>query len=243
MYQVAVCDDNENDRRSTAETVLRLLGSDRAEVECFSSPEELLAVMDRSGYLPEIAVLDIETGSEMDGITLGRQLNQRVPGCAVIFLSGYDSYMSDVYSAEHIYFINKLQVEKYLPAALDKAKQHLQNNITVVPVLAFDIHDAHYNVPIDDVMYLERMLRKTMIVTGDREYTVRTPPSVLVEQSGSDRFINCHQSFWVNFSYITELTTQEITLRNGQKIPVSRSRSQETKSTYFALLGKSVQHH
>jgi len=241
MLYAAICDDNMTEARFTERRVVELLGSERVETECFSRSEELLSVIERCDYRPDIAVLDIQMDSGMDGITLAKRLNAVVPGCAVIFLTGFEGYCSDVYSTEHVFFIDKARVDKYLPAALEKAVSSIETATAKPARLCFSVGGTAYNVPVNEVLYFERRLRKTIIVTGDRQYTVTASPSSLLEQVDSRKFTQCHQSFWVNISHIRGINAKEIQLKNGECVPVSRSKVQTAKSAYFALIGKAAE--
>lgn len=242
MVYAAICDDITTEAQFTARRVSELLGNDRVETECFSSAEELLSVIERCDYRPDIAVLDIQLDSGMDGIALAKWLNELVPECAVIFLTGFEEYCSDVYSTEHVFFIGKTRVDQYLPTALEKAVENVENREENPSLLRFSVGRTTYCVSADDVMYLERKLRKTVIVTQDRQYTVSTSPTSLQQQLDGGKIVQCHQSYWVNCRYISGMNAHEILLRNGHHIPVSRSKAQSTKNAYFSYIGKTFEH-
>lgn len=240
MLYIAVCDDNTIDARFTARKINTLLGSNYAETECFSRSEELLSTIENCDYHPDIAVLDIKMGNGMDGIELAERLNTIVPDCAVIFLTGFAEYCSEVYRTDHTFFIDKARAEQYLPVALDKAQKQIKKRKEEPSLLHFSFNGTSYNVPADDVVYLERKLRKTMIVTQERQYSVTASPAELMKQFNDGSFIQCHQSYWVNCKYIEGINAQNILLRDGNQIPVSRSKAQSAKEAYFSILGKSL---
>ena len=241
MIYVAVCDDNVKDARFTVQKVNKLLGTDRAVTESFSRPEELLSAIERCGYRPEIAVLDIQMDGGMDGIALANRLNALVPECRIIFLTGFEEFCSEVYRTEHVFFIHKSRVDQYLPSALEKAAEHTQNSSKPRPYLNFSVNGTSYHVPGDEVLYLERRMRKTVIVTKEKEYAVSASPSQLIEQVNEGEFIQCHQSYWVNRRYIYGISAHELQLRDGNRLPLSRSKAQSFKTAYFSSLGKELQ--
>ena len=238
VYYAAVCDNIKTDAQFTARKVKALLGNDRVEVKCFTQPEELLSLINGDGYRPDIAILDIQMNSDMDGIALADRLNRLVPECEVIFLTGFAGYCSDVYRVKHVFFMDKSKVDQYLPEALEKAVDRLKTRNADPALLHFSVNGTSYNVPADAVLYLERRARKTVVATQEKQYVISSSPALLLEKAEGVQFIQCHQSFWVNCRYISGMNSQEIQLRNGEIIPISRSKAQSAKAAYFSSLGR-----
>ena len=240
MLSVVICDDNIIDAQFSARKIGAVLADEQPECRCFSHPEELLSAVERGGCRPDIAVLDIEMDSEMDGIDLAERLNRLVPDCAIIFLTGYEDYCSDVYRTEHLFFVGKARVDQYLPTALEKAVQRVRSRSGERALFRFSINGTFYCVPADQVLFLEHKLRKTQLVTAETRYAVSDSPGRLIEESGSKAFIRCHQNFWVNAKYVRSVNAREIRLTSGDCVPVSQSRAQSAKAAYFAFLGKTL---
>lgn len=108
----------------------------------------------------------------MDGIELAKRLNALVPGCAVIFLTAYLSYAPDVYETRHVYFVLKRELDRRIGSALRAALAE-----TAAPA-SLQLATAHgyRNVPVTDVLFLERILRKTRVVLTDGEELVTAAP-------------------------------------------------------------------
>ena len=112
MLPIAICDDEPLQRQQTAE-VIRLHGTAYEPVlREFASAEELINAIHGENYTPRIAVLDIQM-KEQDGISLAQALNQLIPQCAVIFLTSYLDFATEVYQADHVYFILKQQLGQH----------------------------------------------------------------------------------------------------------------------------------
>ena len=132
----------------------------------------------------------------MDGITLARQINRLAPQCAVIFLTAFLEYATDVYESQHVYFILKGELEQRIEAALKKALTP-QSNITILSAA------AQRQIPCREILYLERILRKTKIQCLSGHEFVSTAPADLLKNTSENEFIRCHQSYWVNFYHIS----------------------------------------
>ena len=168
----------------------------------------------------------------MDGIELAKRLNALVPGCAIIFLTAYLSYAPDVYETRHVYFVLKSELDRRIGSALRAALAE-----TAAPA-SLQLATAHgyRNVPVTDVLFLERILRKTRVVMTDGEELVTAAPAALLEAVPDGVFLRCHQSYWANFSHITAMEKDEFVLTGGLRVPISRSYRSAARSAFFANL-------
>ena len=226
MIPIAICDDEPLHARHTQAAIRRCEA--QAVTRCFESPLALLAAVTQQGYAPRAAVLDIR----MDGIELARKLNTLVPGCAIIFLTAYLSYAPDVYETRHVYFVLKNELEQRIGSALRAALAE-----TAAPV-SLQLATAHgyRNVPAADVLFLERILRKTRVVLTDGEELVTAAPAALLEAVPDGVVLRCHQSYWANFSHIAAMEKDEFVLTGGLRVPISRGYRAPARSAFFANL-------
>lgn len=109
MRNIAICDDEPLYRERLAQSVRAHGNGQAAQLQLFDSPAALLQAVHMHGYAPDIAVLDIQM-DEMTGIELAKQLNAALPQCAIIFVSSFLGFATDVYEAEHTYFILKSEL-------------------------------------------------------------------------------------------------------------------------------------
>ena len=200
------------------------------ELVSFTSGESLLADKNEK----DIVFLDISLGEDtVSGIELGQMINGENPRTQLIFISQYLEYASDVYSTKHTYFIYKNRLNEYLPAALDAALKNLQTNEE--QFLTLKIRHSHIRIAVNDILYLERNLRETLIYTKTETYTVRDKLNILQQQL-PDFFVCCHRSFLVNLHAVSRLQHTEITLTTGQQISVSRAHYEDVKKSFSLLM-------
>lgn len=233
---IAVCDDEALHRERTAALLRRELWERTVDIDCFDSAQSLLRSVSLGDYAPDIAVLDIQMDG-MDGISLAKRLNELAPGCRVIFLTSFLSFATDVYSAEHVYFIVKDELEKRLGDALRRAVASMPAASARPAVLRVPTKQSTELLPLSRVLYLERTGRKTRIVTLDGERLVSAAPGELLSGDLGAAFIRCHQSYWVSFPKIATMNGDGFVLTDGSLVPISRSYRQRTRSRFFELLG------
>lgn len=89
-----------------------------------------------------------------------------------------------------------------------------------------------------DIQYLEREKRSTLAVCVGE--TVRTSSGLteLQAQLGSDYFVRCHNSYIVNLNFVKEFCRNELILRNGKKVPISRRYLNDVRRAFARWLGK-----
>ena len=226
MIPIAICDDELLHARQTQAAIRRCEA--QAVTRCFETPLALLAAVTQQGYAPRVAVLDIRMAG-MDGIELAKRLNALVPGCAVIFLTAYLSYAPDVYETRHVYFVLKNELDRRIGSALRAALAE-----TAAPA-SLQLATAHgyRNVPVTDVLFLERILRKTRVVLTDGEELVTAAPAALLEAVPDGVFLRCHQSYIVNLAHVHTLEDSSFQMEDGTSIPISRAFYKEAKNAYY----------
>lgn len=231
MLSIAICDDEALHRQNTMNVLMRHAAAYDPALREFASPAALLVAMEE-GFVPQIAFLDIQM--EESGIALAQAINRRCPDCAVIFLTSYLTFATEVYEAKHVYLILKEQLEERVDAALAKALAELSRE----PVLVYHSGGSCGTIPAREILYLERVLRQTRIMTMKGEVWSKEEPAKLLQGAVGERFVRCHQSYWVNLEKIKVWNRAEFSLEDGTRIPISRTYRSEAQALFFKHLGR-----
>ncbi len=231
MLPIAICDDQRLHGLQTEKVILQCAQAHEPETRFFETSDALLQAIRQDGYAPRIAILDIRMDG-MDGITLAQQINALLPSCAVIFLTAYLEYVSDVYESRHVYFILKEQLEQRIGAAIEKALAPQEG----VPALCCPFGAERRKVPCSQILYIERILRRTKLQCLSGAEFVCAAPAKLLDGAAGEWFIRCHQSYWVNFQHIAQLEKNEFILSEGTRIPLSRTYRSAAKERFFACM-------
>lgn len=229
MIPIAVCDDERVHGLRTREVILSHGGVQDPEVQLFETPDALLDAIRLRDYSPQVAVLDIRMAGT-DGIQLAEQINDLLPQCAVIFLTAFLEYATDVYETRHVYFILKSELEQRIGNALEKAV----NEKGMPPRLYLSSGSAVKNILLRDILYLERILHKTRVCMRNGTEMVTATPAELLKDVPEGTFIRCHQSYWVNYKHIAAMRKNEFVLSDGMQIPISRTFRGSAKAAFFS---------
>ena len=220
MIRIAVYDDTREHCDQLAALLQETLKGRSVEVERFPSTGELLRYITSGGYSPDIAFLGVKLW-DGDGIDLAERLNELIPACRIVFLSDTLQPASEVYRAEHVWFILRSELPRFLGPALERALS-APESARGRGILVKGRGKAIF-VPIEKLLYLERCRRKTLVRTQNGEYVSSERPAVLLEGEAAEGFIRCHMSYWVNRDRIAALERSEFVLTDGTRIPISRS--------------------
>ena len=233
MIGIAVCDDTPRDREAIREAVA--LASPDAEISLFCAPQKLLETV-KAGFRPDLAILDIQMEG-MDGIALANRLGALHPDCRIIFISEYLGYATEVYAVRHSYFLLKSQLRERIGPAIRRAVEDLGS----LPRLSFQVRGQLQTVDASEVLYLERVLRKTHVHCAERCYETTEHPREILRRANSVLFCQCHQSFWVNLAWVDAMTGETFTLMGGQQIPISRTFHKTVRARFFGHLHRELE--
>lgn len=238
MVHIAICDDDYKQSQKTEKLILEKAERFSPETELFSDGTELIKAVKNGGYTPDLAVLDIHMPGN-SGIEVAKMLNLLIPECSIIFLTSFLGYATEVYETRHNYFILKSELEERIDAALTKVLADRAQELRI----RFREGRMVQTVTAPEVLYLERILKKTAIVlcSGKKHFTAAKAEELLNDVPPG-RFVRCHQSFWVNVEKIAGMKTESFSLVNGEEIPISRSRKKEAKEAFFAQLERQTEH-
>lgn len=235
MLQIAICDDDALHIAYIKRLTEDILKEKKIEITEYSGANELLFKIDGSDYIPDIALLDIQM-PDIDGISLAKELNQIAPDCKIIFISSYLNYAPDVYDADHIYYVLKTQLEDRLPIALGKAVASINSPHNFLLVKC---GTSTTKIPVGRVLYIERNLHKTNVITSETTYTTsQSPADLLSAIAVKSTFIHCHQSYWVNSKAIKTMGSNSFLLYDGTEIPISRAQKSNARELFFRSLAE-----
>lgn len=227
MISILICDNNPIFADYLKQEVSQLMTTPCRITVCHS-PEELRAICRNDP--PRIALLDIQLGDhDESGITLARELFPAGSDTAVIFITGYIEYVSEVYEADHVYFIRKPIETPYLKRALDKALEKPSAKEYVFPV---QIQGATQLIDLREVLFVESFYRKLHYHLWNETIECYGSFSGLPELIAR-QMIQCHKSFLVNPDYIRSMDHQKFMLKDGSTVPISRSRYASSRQAFL----------
>ena len=234
--RIIACDDDRNMLQLIQQWTDEILKEQPHQFISYERGIDLLKEMEKyEGDEPQLVFMDINLKND-NGIGIAKELNKEYRNIAVIFISGYTEYFEDSFEADPIYFLIKPVKKDALEKAVDKALKRLsETKKKYLLVKGKEIRRIFY----DDIYYAESEARKIKLYCENEIIEYYEKMDRLEQQLDTD-FVRCHKSFLVNMKYIRCIDGKEITLLNGEKIPVSKKKSSETRDIIFEYLGRQL---
>ena len=218
MYRFAICDDDPADANYVASLIKEW--NQKAgiplQTEKYPSAEAFLYAYQEDNSI-DVLFLDIEMGA-MSGIQLAKKLRAMNAGLQIVFITGYMEYIDQGYDVEALHYLIKPVDERKLFPVLDRAADNLSYRQRSVLI---STSDADIKVSLADITYVESENVYVIVHTVRGDYRTRISLAKFVEQL-DDTFLKVHRSFVVGLKYIKKITRTEITMQNGDVVPIRR---------------------
>ena len=230
MYNVAVCDDTEEERLQAAEYAGRFFDREGIEVriETYASGRELL----ESDREYDLYLLDVLMPG-MSGIDTAQALAEAKGRPVVIFITSSLESAVEGYRVEAAGFILKPVEEESFWATMERVvRRRLGVKKAVLPV----VHNrVNVELPLERLAWFENRLHRVFVKLADGEIlSVNQKLSELqLVLEPHSQFLRCHQSYLVNLDYVDKLEDSCFYMRDGQMIPISRNFYKQSKNAYY----------
>lgn len=216
--KIAICDDEASQREHLLGMVEAWAGRNRhlTEVKQYTQAKDFFFDYTEEKDF-DILLLDIEMPG-MNGIELAKKVRLENTAVQIVFITGYYEYFSDGFDVSALHYLLKPVNKDKLCPVLDRAANNLayrQKSVLVAD------GEASVKVPLSDIIYVESENVYIILHTLHEKYRTRMALGKFAEQL-DETFFKVHRSYVVNLKYIQKITRAQITMANGDRIPVSR---------------------
>ena len=225
--KIAVCDDEEIITEQIKKLILQQGGRD--QIDTFLSADSLFA----QGNQYDVYYLDICMDGT-DGMAAAKKIRESQGEAVIVFVTSEKEYLLDAFGVEAAHYLLKPIDPVHFRESYERAKKAMSRRNereTLFIHTGFD----HVRIPMKDILYAESQLKNVIIHTVREQIIVHTPMTEIAEYFGNG-FYPCHRSYMVNYAYVTSYSSEELTLSNGEKIPLSRRRYSDFVKGYMHYL-------
>ena len=236
MLRIVVCDDDMRFAGKLEEMVRREAAKAGISVdtEVYSDGDTLVADIGK-GYRYDLIFLDIEM-ARVNGIKAAHQIRRIDRSVLLIYVSGYEQYLQELFEVEPFRFLSKPIDEsvfhKYFRDACTRIGE-------TEAYYSFSFNKGLRKVAVRDIVYFESRNRVVHIFMADdsEEHFYGRLNTVEKELSEErQKFLRIHQSFLVNYSYIKKMNFTEVTVMWGDKKEISLKISADREKAVRAML-------
>lgn len=230
--KISICDDDTEQRTYLTDIVSSWAKRNRHLTEIRQYADAKSFLFDYSEEKDfDILLLDIEMPG-MNGIELAKTVRCGNAAVQIVFITGYYEYFSDGFDVSALHYLIKPADEGKLCAVLDKAVDHLvyrQRSILL------STSEGDIKVSMADILYAEAQNVYVIIHTTHGSYRTRMSLSKFSEQL-DETFFKVHRSFVAGLKYIKKITRTDITMINGETIPISRGLYEDVHAALIRYL-------
>lgn len=227
MLNIFVCEDDDAQRRSTVQTIQNTVLIEELDMKLVLDAADPYVLLEkvRTSLNTGIYFLDIDLGSNLNGMKLAQQIRLSDPRGFIIFITAHSelSFMTFQYRVEAMDFVlkdnpaeAKVKIRECLLNAMERYT--LQTNRTH-KVYTTQIGGRKINVDYDDIFFFETSsnIHKVILHAKDRQIEFSSTMKELTSTLG-DNFVRCHRSFLVNKNNIKEVDAKKriIYFTNGE---------------------------
>lgn len=232
MYKIAVIDDEPVWIEIMRGIVNDFFGSRSTEfrIDTFGSAQLFLNAVTEKKEAVDILILDLDMPN-INGFATAEKLMALYPDMIFMFYTMHERYVFDAFKFQPFRYIRKEYAARELTSALGAALQIIENRAKKFIMLR-SVNGVG-NVEISEIMYFETNGRRSDVHLKDGTIlNVRKTIRELYAETGSEKFVLIHRGAAVNVRYIKICSAGDVTLENGTKLIVSRSRIKDVKGAF-----------
>ncbi len=235
MIDIAIVDDNTNDRADLSQRVEAYL-KERAmlfSVHVFACGADLLNCTRDF----DLVFLDIQMDG-ISGIETAEKLRAHGTTGHIVFVTVLNEYVFDAFDVEASDYLLKPIDNQRFERMMNRICSSLQK--TSKPGLLITSRGNTCSLlAFDNIFFCEAVNHKMMIHTRDEVFECYLKTEELRSRL-DDRFFQCHRSYLVNLKHVCGYGNGLALLENGEKVPVSRLRAREFSQKLLQYMKESV---
>lgn len=164
----------------------------------------------------DIALVDIEVEG-LDGLNATRILKTRSKNCIVVAYTHYDGYAVNGYKYGIDRYILKTATIEELSNEIEIIiNEYFKNNNKVQIVN----NGIHYNILLNDIVYIESCHNSLCIHLLDKDFTIRSTFSDLLDTLDCDYIVRVHKGFAINLKNIFSVSKTQAVMINKEVVPM-----------------------
>lgn len=231
MLKIAVCDDEKVICDYLEKRITDYLArvDEDAEISVFYDSAPLLETCKKSNDF-DIIFLDIKMKT-INGVDCAKLLRENDVNSLIVFVTSSAEYVFSGYEVKAFRYILKTDLVNAFDRIFGECLTELKKNTD--KVFSLKTTSVVKNIPLNDILYFESNKRVLIVHTKGEDLSFYGKLDDIEDSLKNDNFIRIHQSFLVNALKIRSVSKTEVELKNGDVLPVSKSRATAVKEAYL----------
>ena len=205
-------------------------------LDAFNSPVNFLAMAKEENY--RLVFLDIDM-PEINGLEVGKQLKGFNPQTDIIYLSQREDLVFDTLQLHPFGFIRKSKIIQDFANVLELFVNTALNSHSENKKITISSKTETLSADIDQIMYIEGNRNyQTFYLKDGNVFDARVLMGDLENKLKEHGFIRVHKGYLVNYLFIRQIGTNEVSLTNNKVLPLSSKRKDEIMDEYLSITRK-----
>lgn len=234
MIKIALCDNNEVERRLLRKIVTAVLQKLHQEVLIveFSSGEKLQRNFSRGDY--DLIFLDVFM-KEMDGIATGRAIRKKDVKVEIILATGSDQYLREGYELHAFaYLMKPYDVMQVRATICDYfSRNQVSTHDEDMEFLRFSVQQKKFCIKQREISVIESEGRVVYIYHGDEKYRAYQRLNTIEQKLNMKYFLRCNQSYIINVEQVDGVIDYDFHMKNGMVIPIRKRDKKDIVQKYY----------
>lgn len=235
MLHIAILDDETecmDEIREITKKAMHQYGFEY-EVKEYSDVDSFLFDLNEKDYF-DIYLLDVEL-PKMSGIEVARRIRCEFREPSIIYITNHVEYAVEAFEVNaYRYIPKKCLQEKLFEAYGALGALHQLKNEKVYPIKG--IYGMEL-IPIRELYYFKKEGKYVYIFHQKGQSRVRKTLAETIEGLDTEEFLVIDRSYVVNMNHIVSLKQQQIILRDGSILPISKPRLREVRQRFMLHWG------
>lgn len=167
----------------------------------------------------------------INGVDCAKLLRENDVNSLIVFVTSSAEYVFSGYEVKAFRYILKTDLVNAFDRIFGECLTELKKNTD--KVFSLKTTSVVKNIPLNDILYFESNKRVLIVHTKGEDLSFYGKLDDIEDSLKNDNFIRIHQSFLVNALKIRSVSKTEVELKNGDVLPVSKSRATAVKEAYL----------
>lgn len=238
---IAICDTNRSYSKllkSVIENELQHTGAQASVLLC-DTPNMLLSYLKETNGNLDLQFCETSLDG-INGISFVKEINSTYfprPHLLTIFISSHFETVYKCFEAFPLYFLKKPIQKTQLISALHMAVDEYSERFNYyVPILS---SNTVYRIPLRQLAFVESDNRLIIFhhIDGHTLTVYSKLDDFEYQLPKNHKFVRIHKSYLVNMDMIRYFNRTDVTLYNGDEVPVSAKRFKESREIYYRYIG------
>lgn len=223
MINIAIIEDTQEDFEYLAKGIQKYSAKSQEAVD-IRHYESAFRFLDEYKFDFDIIFMDIAL-PDINGVMASEKLRKKDDDVAIVFVTNLAHLAIKGYSVSATDFIvkpvNYYKLASLLEKLVKKIKYNRTNYMTISTVHGME------RMSLSDILYVEAKAHRITFHLTQREVTYSGTLTACEKDLPETDFVRCYQSFIVNIHYVDSCNGSELLLKDGTKIPVSRTKKKQ----------------